>query len=178
MKLIISICIVVFSFSIQAEQDRSQICIIHDEFKVYIEGIKAEKTGDLVLAFEIYCDLAVRGDYRAQYKLASMYQNGIKGRLKPDLRTAYFWAHISNSHAYSRKKQILMEELAKQLEADVLDDAKNLADKAIDVLPRGRRLDQVTEPITAEELKKKLKELQSRTNIHVGRPIGRSVRGY
>ena len=171
MKILVFFVAGLMAFAIHAAEDSFSHCTIYEEFPFYQSGVLAEKAGETFNAFEIYCNLAFRGDYRAQFKLAQLYQSGVDGHFSSDLKMAYVWASMANSYVFSKRKQKLIDELTAALDSEALAAAKKLYGSTAIVLPTGRRIDQNHEPVDVKELWKKKQQIFTGSRIKTDKPI-------
>ena len=169
MRLIILFVSCAITINLYAQE--IEVCNIYDEYPLYPAGIKAEKEGHRFNAFEIYCNLAFRGDYRAQFKMAQMYRDGIKDHVNQDLQMAYIWARLANSYATSKRKQKLVDEISAEMDAQALKEAEGLYTSVVVVIPTGRRIDQDHAPVDLDKLRKSKKKLFTGSRIKGGKPI-------
>jgi hypothetical protein len=117
-------------------------CGENSSFLAYKAGVYAEKNGFIEDSFDIYCQLAFQGDYRAQFKLAQFYKQGIPNILKEDVFFAYVWAKLSNSYIQSTKRSSYIQKIKSSLNVTELKNAEKLYDIAKVTLNTGRRIDQ------------------------------------
>ena len=124
-----------------AADEQWQYCAPLQSVYSYSAGVQAQKEGYDVAAFDIFCNLAVRGDYRSQYKLAQYYLSGIENYLQPNKNYAYVWAKISNSYVLSRNRQRLVDEIAAGISREEQEKQNNLLYAAVlRSIPAGTRL--------------------------------------
>ncbi len=139
-------------------------------FIPYKAGVQAEKQQLNQQAFAIYCQLAFKGDYRAQFKLAKYYYHGIENFLEQDLQTAYLWAVLSNSYVVSSNRTKLTEKIYSLFNEREKSELVVLANNFVNLIPSGNRIDMEYKPIDYQKLiklnKEKLKpKKQTWTNI-------------
>ncbi|TPH15716.1 hypothetical protein [Litorilituus lipolyticus] len=169
MKLAILFILTLFSSFALSSEVNGSLCNSSDKFFPYKAAKKAEKSDYIIEAFNMYCQLAFNGDYRAQYKLASFYSQGIKNYVSVDKEFAYLWAKLANSQVQSRKKSLLVDKLAGQLTNSQRVNADKNFLVFVQKIPSGRRIDQEYEPI---DLAKELRLMEKRRkNEFVGSRI-------
>jgi hypothetical protein len=117
-------------------------CGENSSFLAYKAGVYAEKNGFIEDSFDIYCQLAFQGDYRAQFKLAQFYKQGIPNILNEDVSFAYVWAKLSNSYIQSTKRSSYIQKIKLALNHNELINAEKLYDLAKSTINTGRRIDQ------------------------------------
>jgi len=171
MKLLVAILFLLTSSNCIGEDDKPRNCNKLNNFFPYKAGIVAEKKEAYTLSFDIFCNLAFKGDYRAQFKMAKYYKSGIDEYVEPNLIYAYVWARISNFHIESRKR----DNFIKQLKTSLNEKEKNQSDKlfwtAVRVIPGGARIDMKYEPIDLE----KILEKQNHKKYYTGSRIKRKT---
>jgi len=134
--------LLVFIVSSVVKANEQIDCGENSDFIAYKAGVYAEKNGFIEDSFDIYCQLAFQGDYRAQFKLAEFYKQGIPNTLKQDATYAYVWAKLSNSYMQSTKRSSYIQKIKLSLNVDELKNAEKLYDLAKVSINTGRRIDQ------------------------------------
>jgi hypothetical protein len=158
MRLVTCFTLIFLSFAINAVENQNQPCNDTDTFFPFKAGREAEQSQHHIEAFDIYCQLAFRGDYRAQFKLATYYHNGIDNYIAVDQQFAYFWAKLANLKIESRKKSLFVAQLKEKLtDKQFLQAEKRFLTLASKV-PTGSRIDQKYKPIDLAKLLKKRKK--------------------
>jgi len=150
-----------FSGYLFAESIAYSGCNYSNEFYSYKAAKQAENEGFIEDALGIYCTLAFRGDYRAQYQMALFYENGVDELIESNVEVAYLWATLSNKAVHSKKRQDTIDRLENTLRAqsDFNREKQMLLTRAIAqlslIIPTGRRIDMKYEPI---DLRKAMEE--------------------
>ena len=140
-------------------------CDKTDTFFPYKAGIIAEKNSE-VKAFAIYCNLALKGDYRSQNKLARYYFTGIPNELKPDKISAYVWSKLSISVIKSKKKEAFLKNIKNQLSESEILDAETLFKLIINTIPSGYRIDGQYKPLDLSDfLNQQQNQIKTGTRI-------------
>ncbi len=146
----------VIHFPLIAEQKNN--CVATDKFFPYKAGVFAEKKGTPTTAFNIYCNLAYKGDYRAQFKLAQYFSHGIPELVEPDKVQSYLWASLSNYSVKSKKRERFILQLEKSFAEDELNKLKRTVHKARKYIPVGARIDMQYKALDLEKLIEKAKK--------------------
>ena len=126
-------------------------CVPLPEFFPYKAGIEAEKRGKDSKAFEIYCSLAVQGDYRAQFKLAKYYLDGIRGYIEPNKVLAHVWSRMSIFSVQSRKRKELEKSVKKTLTEHQINRSDQIFWTIVRVIPSNQRIDMAFKPLNLED---------------------------
>ncbi len=168
MKTLVSFLLLIYSSLLSASENEGA-CKKLDTFFPYKAGIVAERSGEVEYAFDIYCDLAFKGDYRAQFKLAQFYSNGIEGYIEPNQIFAVVWAKIANAKIVTRKKSDFIEQLVSELPQKEVEESNKLYTAAIRAVPTGIRIDMKYKPL---DLKKILEE-HNKKQLYTGSRIKR-----
>ncbi|TQV73888.1 hypothetical protein FLL45_13570 [Aliikangiella marina] len=159
MKLGIVCLLALFVSVSQAEASNEESsepkCESSGEFVSYKAGVYAEKSNKKAHAFNLYCNVAYKGDYRAQFKLARLYLHGIDGYLSSNKVVAGVWARISNSVARSVKRKNLINQIESELSKDELAELNSIYTTARALIPSGNRIDH---QYIKEDLSKYLKD--------------------
>lgn len=142
-----------------ASESNDSFCNNSDKFFPFKAAKEAEKSNYKIEAFDMYCQLAFKGDYRAQYQLANFYNSGIDDYVPVDFEFAYLWAKLANSQIPSRKKSLLINELSNKLTSSQLKNADNKFIVFSQRVPTGRRIDQEYKSI---DLAKELRLMKKR----------------
>ncbi|PHS18793.1 MAG: hypothetical protein COA86_06355 [Kangiella sp.] len=137
MKILIAIFLMFFATVLSATD-----CKNENKFYSYKAAVFAEKKNKFPQALNIYCNLAYKGDHRAQYKLAKIYFNGIDGVVHKDNAIAFLWALLSNSVINSVKKENLINEITAVMEEHELELVIENNRHILENIPSGRRIDQ------------------------------------
>lgn len=139
------------------------------EFVPYKAGVKVEKQGDHKKAFDIYCHLAIQGDYRAQFKIAQYFHSGIEGEVETNLVHAYIWAKYSNHYVKSRKRGEFAARIANALSEEQRAAASSSYTMLASVIPGGRRIDMLYKPIDLAKLLKEKNKKKKFTGSNIKR---------
>ncbi len=172
LKLMVCTWFIFLSWQGQAEEVQLPCGDDFDTFYPYKAGIQAEKDDLTEEAFIIFCQLAFKGDYRAQFKLAQYYSNGITGLIDPDLEFAYIWAALSNSQVVSKKRADYKETIFASIPEDRQEVLISQYKRALQMVPSGLRIDMQYKPINYQKLfeqNKKRSEKKSVTGSHMKR---------
>lgn len=138
-------------------------CNPMDVFVPFNVGIQAEKTNNHKLAFDIFCDLSFKGDYRAQFRLAKYYYGDNQSTQDTNEIYAWVWANLSNSVIKSTNRARFIADLTAKLSADELKEARRLLENSQRQIPSGGRFDQEFEPLDYDKIKAKYeKETESK----------------
>lgn len=143
-----------------------------DSFFPYKAGIQAEQDNLTLEAFNIFCVLAFKGDYRAQFKLAQYYEKGIPGLIDSDFEFAYIWAALSNSQVVSKKRNDFIESIYNLISEERKQTVHLKYQRATQMIPSGFRIDMQYKAIDYQklfELNKKRQEKKSVTGSHIKR---------
>ncbi len=138
--------------------DIKKDCESPDLFFPYKAGIQAEKDNLIQQAFAIFCNLAFKGDYRAQFKLAQYYHQGIEDVVQQDQEVAYLWARLSNAYVISKKRTIFIEKIYQAFDAEKKQRLNKLALGLLQTIPTGARIDMQYKPIDYKKLWKQQKK--------------------
>ena len=157
MKNLLSISLLWVTYMSDAT-DLSSECQGMKEFIPYKAGVQAEKKNLPVEAFLIWCNLALKGDYRAQFKLANYYFNGSPNVIEPDPEFAYVWAMLSNYYAVSKKKTEYAEMIYTFISPENVESLNLKLERALKIIPTGNRIDIQHAPIDYDKLFKEFKE--------------------
>lgn len=172
MKSLICCLLFVLPWVGQAEEVQLPCGDDFDTFYPYKAGIQAEKDDLILEAFQIYCQLSFKGDYRAQFKMAQYYAMGIPGFVDPDLEFAYIWAALSNSQVVSKKRTDFMESLLVSIPEERHEELTAKYHRARQMVPSGARIDMQHKPIDYQKLfeqNKKRREKKKVTGSHIKR---------
>jgi hypothetical protein len=134
-----------------------------DIFVPFNVGIEAVKTNNHQLAFDIFCDLSFKGDYRAQFRLAKYYDGTNQAGQETNKVYAWVWANLSNSVIKSTNRARYIADLTAKLSVDEMQEAKSLLLSSQAQIPSGGRFDQQFEPLDYDKIKAKYeKETESK----------------
>lgn len=160
------------SLNTYANEKISNVCKKSNKFFPYKAGVIAAKE-NAESAFEIFCSLAIKGDYRSQFKIANYYYNGILGYLDESEIDAYVWAKLSISHVKSLKKENFLIKIQQGLSDLDLSKANTIYELAVQLIPSGNRIDGQYEPI---DLNAYIKEKTTTTGSRIkGKKSTRSI---
>ena len=169
MKFLTAIILFTASTVCTAKENDARSCNKLDKFFSYKAGIVAEKKNVLSLSFDIFCNLAFQGDYRAQFKMAKYYKDGLNDYVEPNLIYAYVWARISNFHIISRKREKFIKELKALLTENERQNSDQLFWSAVRIIPVGARIDMEYKPIDLDKILKKHNERKAYTGSRIKR---------
>lgn len=169
MKIVIFISLLLYSSFVYSNQSEGA-CKKMDTFFPYKAGIVAEKSGESEYAFDIFCNLAFKGDYRAQFKLAQYYNHGLENYIEPNKVYAVVWARIANTKIPTRRKSNFIEQVMSELPGTETNEVDELYSSAIRMIPTGIRIDMKYKPL---DLKKILEE-HNKKKQYTGTRIKRS----
>lgn len=136
-------------------QEADLPCNVIDTFVPFKAGVKAAKSNNHELAFDIFCNLSFKGDYRAQFRLAKYYDGSHASIEETNKVYAWVWANLSNAMVKSTQRAGYIAQLKSQLSADELQLAQKLWRVSKHKIPTGIRLDQQFEPLNYEKLLRK-----------------------
>jgi len=168
MKNLLLILFVVFSSAVEANES-NEACKKIDVFFPYKAGIVAERAGEQEYAFDIFCNLAFKGDYRAQFQLAQYYREGIENYIEPNIVYATVWAKIANSKIETRRKSSFIEELIERLTKDNLNEVNKLYASARTIVPTGIRIDMKYKPLDLDRILKEHNKKKQYTGSRIRR---------
>lgn len=168
MKNLLLILFVIISSTVEANES-DEACKKIEAFFPYKAGIVAEKSGEPEYAFDIFCNLAFKGDYRAQFKLAQYYREGIENYIEPNNVYATVWAKIANSKILTRKKTDFINDLLKGLSSDDIKEINMLYASAKKVIPTGNRIDMKYKPLDLEKILKEHNKKKQYTGSRIRR---------
>ncbi|MCW9029355.1 MAG: hypothetical protein OQJ80_10520 [Kangiella sp.] len=169
MKKLMFITLFLYSSFVYSNQSDGA-CKKIDTFFPYKAGIVAEKSGEPEYAFDIFCNLAFKGDYRAQFKLAQYYNQGLENYIEPNKVYAVVWARIANTKILTRRKSNFIEQVMSELPDTGINQVDELYSSAIRMIPTGIRIDMKYKPL---DLKKILEE-HNKKQQYTGSRIKRS----
>ncbi|MCW8878277.1 MAG: hypothetical protein OQK51_14605 [Kangiellaceae bacterium] len=168
-KLVLIFCIIGALLTPELSMAEGSSCKPLSEFVPYKAGVKVEKRGEHKKAFDIYCHLAIQGDYRAQFKIAQYFDTGIKGELEPNLVHSYVWAKYANHYVKSRKRA----EFAANIGAKLTEEQRAMASSAYtllaSIMPGGLRIDMQYKPIDIAKLLKEKRKKKKFTGSNIKR---------
>ncbi len=159
MKVIYSIIFLAVSLcsqSLLATEPNS--CQDLQAFFPYKAGVQAQQDGHHAQAFDIFCNLSFKGDYRAQFKMAYYFDTGVKGYIDSDLVFALLWAKLSNHKIKSLKRKRFIEQLEASLTQEQMNKFRSVYYKFIAKMPTGNRIDMQYEPLDLQKLYKVYQE--------------------
>lgn len=163
MKLKLSMFVLLLVSKPLFAQEDAVACNQIDVFVPFNVAIQAFKTNNHQLAFDIFCDLSFRGDYRAQFRLAKYYSTPNDAVQKPNKVYAWVWANLSNSVVKSTNRARYIATLTDTLTPENLQEAQKLLLTARVSIPSGERFDQKFEPIDYLKIKSQYeKDTQSK----------------
>ncbi|QDP02438.1 hypothetical protein [Thalassotalea sp. PS06] len=152
MKYLISICLLAFASNSYADEENG--CRELPGFFPYKAGIEAQKVDKHEEAFDIFCNLAMQGDYRSQFQLAKYFDNGIENYIDVDPVFALLWADLSNYQVKSKKRTSYLENAKNNLNEEELREFIRVRSKFLARMPTGNRIDMQFEPLNLQELYK------------------------
>ncbi len=155
---------IVFCTETKAENNS---CKVLSKFFPYKAGVALEKKGKHNNAFDIYCHLAIQGDYRAQFKIAQYFQTGIEGKLEASSVHAIVWAKFANYYIKSRKRADFISSVEQNLSEEQLAIASERFSFMVSMMPGGRRIDMQYKPIDIAELIKEKKKKRKFTGSNI-----------
>ncbi len=141
-------------------------------FFPYKAGIEAEKNEMYTEAFIIFCNLALKGDYRAQFKLANYYYSGIPELIEIDYEFAYIWSKLSNHYTTSKRKTLFTEKILQKIAVKNRQTLHLKYEVALNIIPAGTKIDQKYEPINYSKIIKEYKKRKEKKQF-VGSRIRR-----
>ena len=171
-KLMVCVWLIALPWAGQAEVVQLPCGDDFDTFYPYKAGVQAEQDQLTEEAFQIFCQLAFKGDYRAQFKLAEYYAQGIPGLIDPDLEFAYIWAALSNSQVVSKRRADFKDSLVTSIPEERLHALASQLKRALQMVPSGARIDMQYKPIDYQKLieqNKKRREKKTVTGSHIKR---------
>jgi TPR repeat protein len=147
----IALCSTTLSFTVVADTDlgeRNSIkCTLLGKFYAYKDGMLALREKDMLLAFDIFCSLALQGDDRAQFKLAEIVSHKYSSSITKDLSVAYAWSKLANARLHSVRKANLTKAIFSSLSEDEKLAAQGVFEVLRTTVPTGIRIDQAREDI-------------------------------
>lgn len=154
------------------EQSSLIDCEPLSQFYAYKDGMKSHHNQNFSQAFNIFCNLALQGDDRAQFRLAEYYSGKYASKTPIDLQLAYIWSRLANTRIYTVKRT----ELYKQIRAQLVDKNLEVAQLAfgsfMNSFNTGNRVD---EPRKKLDLKRIYKEYHDKINNRIY--TGSRIRG-
>jgi hypothetical protein len=172
MKKYLIVLSIVLSLSMEVLAEEGSDCVKLGSFFPYKAGIYAEqKSFQKINAFDIFCNLSYKGDYRAQFKLAKYYEKGVPDYVDANLTYALIWAKLSNSQIKSRKRQIYIDRLIKTLDEKEINTANKLYDVVKLYMPSGLRIDMEYKEIDLEEVFRNQKKEYTGSRIKRKKPF-------
>lgn len=168
MKYCILILLAIFPSLTKANESEGA-CTKIEAFFPYKAGIVAERAGEPEYAFDIFCNLAFKGDYRAQFKLAQYYSEGIENYIEPNNTYAAVWAKLSNSEIVTRKKSDYIERILNHLSKEDISEVNKLYSSAISFIPTGNRIDMKYKPLDLQKILKEHNKKEKYTGSRIRR---------
>lgn len=168
MKYLGLLFLMIFTAVVDANETKGA-CKKLDTFFPYKAGIEAERASEVEYAFDIFCNLAFKGDYRAQFKLAQYYNSGIKNYIEQNQVFALVWAKIANTKILTRRKSDFISQLMNQLPESQLVEVDGLYATAIRSVPTGIRVDMKYKPIDLQKILEEHNKKKSYTGTRIKR---------
>ncbi|QBY03887.1 hypothetical protein E2K93_05600 [Thalassotalea sp. HSM 43] len=123
-----------------------------EQFFPYKAGIQAQQDERHEEAFDIFCQLSFKGDYRAQFQMAQYFAVGVTDYIEADPVFAVLWADLANSRKKSVKRQRFIDTTKATLTDEQHKVFITLLPRFLQSVPTGQRIDMQFEPLDLNKL--------------------------
>lgn len=166
-RLLISLALIFVTSTLSANECREL-----SGFYTYKAGILLQNEGKNEEAFDVFCNLAYQGDYRAQFKLSRYYKTGIENSVEANEVYALIWAKLSNNSIKSKKRQQFILSLKESMITPQIAQALELFSAVSRIIPTHRRIDQQFKPIDWKRVKRQIYKEYTGSRIKRKEPFG------
>jgi TPR repeat protein len=142
------------------------------QFYAYKDGMNSHHNKDFGKAFNIFCNLALQGDDRAQFRLAEYYSGKYASNTPIDLQLAYIWSRLANTRIYTVKRTELYQQIRAQLAGENLELSQLAFGSFMSSFNTGNRVDKQRKKL---DLKRIYKEYHDKINNRIY--TGSRIRG-